>query len=68
MLIRGAASAHGLLLRTSDPERAKRAFANVIAGDFGETPRVRLRIVDHPEGNLAIEPIAPAGEASHAES
>jgi hypothetical protein len=51
----------GLLLRVSDPERAKRAFARAREehneGSVGALPPVKFRILmGHPEGNLAVGP------------
>lgn len=62
IILRAAGQEHGLLLRVSDPERAKRAFArakedHVSSDETGEAmlPPVRFKeISGHPEGNLVI--------------
>lgn len=56
VLFRASQAKHGLLLRVSDPARAKAAFARAKeAAADAELPPVRLReLQGHPEGNLVI--------------
>lgn len=57
ILIRASASHVGLLLRVSDPRRAREAFARAReeALERGESlPNVEVSEREHPEGNLFL--------------
>ena len=61
ILFRASQADTGLLLRTSDPERAKLAFARAREEEHeADIAPLRFRTLQgHPEGNLAIVRVMP---------